>query len=121
MSIVKAIAAVRTITIKASSESDHAVSETRTSRSAMDQIEATSKETLPASLVFSVVPYEGLSERNITLRVSVITSGAQPMLKLRWIGEEVQREEIAQEFKSVLDAQIGETAQLTLGMFDPKY
>ena len=120
MSIVKAIAAVRTITIKASSESDHAVSETRTSRSAMDQIEATSKETLPASLVFSVVPYEGLSVRNITLRVSVITSGAQPVLKLRWVGEEVQREEIAQEFKSVLDAQIGAAARLTLGTFDPK-
>ena len=120
MSIVKAIAAVRTITIKASSESDHAVSETRTSRSAMDQIEATSKETLPASLVFSVVPYEGLSIRHIILRVSVITSGAQPMLKLRWVGEEVQREEIAQEFKSVLDAQIGPAAQLTLGTFDPK-
>lgn len=118
MSIVKAIAAVRTITIKASSESDHAVSETRNSRSAMDQIEATSKETLPAALVFSVVPYEGLSMRNITLRVSVITSGAQPMLKLRWVGEEVQREEIAQEFKSVLDAQIGEAAKLTLGTFD---
>ncbi|MGP5478394.1 YfdQ family protein [Pseudomonas helleri] len=120
MSIVKAIAAVRTITIKASSESDHAVSETRTSRSAMDQIEATSKETLPAALVFSVVPYEGLSVREITLRVSVITSGTQPMLKLRWVGEEVQREEIAQEFKSVLDAQIGTAAQLTLGTFDPK-
>lgn len=120
MSIVKAIAAVRTITIKASSESDHAVSETRTSRSAMDQIEATSKETLPASLVFSVVPYEGLSVRNITLRVSVITSGAQPMLKLRWIGEEVQREEIAQEFKTVLQEKIGNAAPLSLGAFDPK-
>ena len=120
MSIVKAIAAVRTITIKASSESDHAVSETRTSRSAMDQIEATSKETLPSTLIFSVVPYEGLSQRHIVLRVSVITSGAQPMLKLRWVGEEVQREEIAQEFKSVLDAQIGEAATLTLGVFDPK-
>ena len=120
MSIVKAIAAVRTITIKASSESDHAISETRTSRSAMDQIEATSKETLPASLVFSVVPYEGLSVRNITLRVSVITSGAQPMLKLRWIGEEVQREEIAQEFKTVLQEKIGNAAPLSLGAFDPK-
>ena len=120
MSIVKAIAAVRTITIKASSESDHAVSETRTSRSAMDQIEATSKETLPSSLVFSVVPYEGLSVRDITLRVSVITSGAQPMLKLRWVGEEVQREEIAQEFKTVLQEKIGTNASLSLGSFDPK-
>ena len=120
MSIAKAIAAVRTITIKASSENDHAVSETRTSRSAMDQIEATSKETLPASLVFSVVPYEGLSVRNLTLRVSVITSGLQPLLKMRWIGEEVQLEEIAQEFKSVLETQIGQQVKLTLGNFDSK-
>ena len=52
--------------------------------------------------------------------LSVITSGVQPMLKLRWVGEEVQREEIAQEFKSVLDAQIGISAQLILGTFDPK-
>ena len=67
-----------------------------------------------------MVPYEGLTVRNITLRVSIITSGAQPMLKLRWVGEEVQREEIAQEFKSVLDAQIGEAAKLILGTFDSK-
>ena len=120
MSLVKAIAAVRTISVKATSESDHTVSETRASRSAMDAIEATSKETLPTSLIFSVVPFEGLSVREIILRISVITSGAQPALKLRWVGEDVQREEIAQEFKSVLDAQIGEAAKLALGTFDPK-
>ncbi|MEB0076097.1 DUF2303 family protein [Pseudomonas sp. CCI3.2] len=119
ISLVKAIAAVRTITIKASSESDHTVSETRASRSAMDAIEATSKEILPTSLLFSVVPFEGLSLREIILRISVITSGAQPALKLRWIGEEVQREEIAQEFKSVLEAQVGEAAKLALGTFNP--
>lgn len=120
ISLVKAIAAVRTISIKATSESDHTVSETRASRSAMDAIEATSKETLPTSLIFSVVPFEGLQLREIILRISVITSGAQPALKLRWVGEEVQREEIAQEFKSVLDAQVGEAAKLALGTFDPK-
>lgn len=119
ISLVKAIAAVRTITIKASSESDHTVSETRASRSAMDAIEATSKETLPTSLLFSVVPFEGLSVREIILRISVITSGAQPALKLRWIGEEVQREEIAQEFKSVLEVQVGEAVKLALGTFNP--
>jgi uncharacterized protein YfdQ (DUF2303 family) len=119
ISLVKAIAAVRTISVKATSESDHTVSETRASRSAMDAIEATSKETLPTSLIFSVVPFEGLSLREIILRISVITSGAQPALKLRWVGEEVQREEIAQEFKSVLDAQVGESAKLALGTFSP--
>jgi uncharacterized protein YfdQ (DUF2303 family) len=119
ISIVKAIAAVRTITIKASSESDHTVRETGAIRSAMDAIEASSKEILPTSLVFSVVPFEGLSVREIVLRISVITSGAQPALKLRWIGEEVQREEIAQEFKSVLEAQVGNAAKLALGTFNP--
>ncbi|EKT4480199.1 DUF2303 family protein [Pseudomonas putida] len=120
MTIAKAIAAVRTITVKASSESDHAVGETRASRSTMDQIEASSKETLPAWLDFKVVPFEGLSEQVIRLRVSVITGGSQPVLKLRWIGEEAQREAIAQEFKSVLDDKVGTAAKLSLGTFDAK-
>lgn len=118
--VAKAIAAVRTITIKASSESETTVGETSASRSAMDQIEARSKETLPVSLQFSVIPFEGLTEQVITLRLSVITSGAVPVLKLRWVGEEVQREDIAQEFKSVLQEKIGEAAVLSLGAFDPK-
>lgn len=117
ITLVKAIAAVRTISVKATSESEHNVSETRASRSAMDAIEATSKETLPTSLIFSTVPFEGLQMREIILRISVITSGAQPVLKLRWVGEDVQREEIAQEFKSVLEAQVEKAAQLALGNF----
>lgn len=118
--VAKAIAAVRTITIKASSESETTVGETSASRSAMDQIEARSKETLPVSLQFSTIPFEGLTEQVITLRLSVITSGAVPVLKLRWVGEEVQREDIAQEFKSVFQEKIGEAAALSLGAFDPK-
>ncbi|CAI8807294.1 CPS-53 (KpLE1) prophage; DUF2303 domain-containing protein YfdQ [Pseudomonas sp. IT-P74] len=120
MTIAKAIAAVRTITIKAASESDHTVGETSASRSTLDQIEARSKETLPATLLFNVIPFEGLTEQQIMLRVSVITSGAQPALKLRWVGEEVQREDIAQEFKTVLQDKIGDAAALSLGAFDPK-
>ncbi|MBI6975706.1 DUF2303 family protein [Pseudomonas lactis] len=118
--VAKAIAAVRTITIKASSESETTVGETSASRSAMDQIEARSKETLPVSLQFSTIPFEGLTEQVITLRLSVITSGEVPVLKLRWVGEEVQREDIAQEFKSVLQEKIGDAARLSLGAFDPK-
>jgi uncharacterized protein YfdQ (DUF2303 family) len=115
--IAKAIAAVRTITIKATSESETTVGDTSASRSAMDQIEARSKETLPAALQFHVVPFEGLTEQLITLRISVITSGQAPVLKLRWVGEEVQRESIAQEFKSVLEDNIGSAAKLALGSF----
>lgn len=118
--VAKAIAAVRTITIKATSESETTVGDTSASRSAMDQIEARSKETLPVALQFHTIPFEGLTEQQITLRLSVITSGSQPVLKLRWVGEEVQREDIAQEFKAVLQRNIGDAAVLSLGAFDPK-
>jgi uncharacterized protein YfdQ (DUF2303 family) len=120
VSLSKAIAAVRTITVKATSESETTVGDTSASRSAMDQIEAKSKETLPTALLFNVVPFEGLIEQQIRLRVTVITSGSVPVLKLRWIGEEVQRESIAQEFKAVLEDKIGDAAKLSLGAFDPK-
>lgn len=118
--IARAIAAVRTITVKASSESETTVGDTSASRSAMDQIEARSKETLPHALLFTVTPFEGLTDQQINLRISVITSGSQPVLKLRWVGEEVQREDIAQEFKKVLADAVGEAAALNLGAFDPK-
>lgn len=115
--VARAIAAVRTITVKATSESETTVGDTSASRSAMDQIEARSKETLPAALLFNTIPFEGLTEQQINLRISVITSGSVPVLKLRWVGEEVQREAIAQEFKAVLEEKIGTAAKLALGSF----
>lgn len=120
MSLAKAIAAVRTITVKARSESDHSVSETSASRSAFDAIEASSKETLPAWLLVQLTPYEGLGTHEIKLRVSVITSGSAPVLKLRWVGEETQREAIAQEFKDYLAKSVQASAKLALGTFDAK-
>ncbi|MFP3924612.1 DUF2303 family protein [Pseudomonas sp. W5-36] len=83
----------------------------------MDQIGARSKKTLPAALQFHVVPFEGLTEKLITLRISVITGGPAPELKRRWIGEEVRRENIGREFKAVLEAALGSTLKLSLGSF----
>lgn len=120
MSLAKAIAAVRTITVKASSESAHTVAETRASQSTFDAIEASSKETLPAWLLVSLHPFEGLGGHEIKLRVSVITSGSAPVLKLRWVGEEAQKEAIAREFKEYLEQNVQASAKLALGSFDAK-
>ncbi|MCF5678067.1 hypothetical protein GIV27_18960, partial [Pseudomonas syringae] len=38
-------------------------------------------------------------------------------IQLRWVGKDVQREEIAQEFESMLEAKAGDAAQLALGSF----
>lgn len=112
-----AIAAVRRMTIKATSQRDSVVGDLSASRSAMDEIEAKSLDRLPTTFEFATVPFEGLSVANITLRLSVITGHDNPVLKLRWVGEEAQREEFAREFKDVLEQQVGDSVPLTIGTF----
>ena len=91
MNLVQAIAAVRNITIKASSERTNVEGNFNAQRSAMDQIEAASQDTLPASLIFSCAPYDGLPLRHFVLRLSVLTGEAKPILKPRWVAEEQVR------------------------------
>ncbi|MEQ9725229.1 YfdQ family protein [Pseudomonas sp. WHRI 8822A] len=117
LDIVAAINGIRRMTIKATSQRDSAVGDLSASRSAMDEIEAKSLETLATSFHFTTVPYEGLAPALITLRLSVITGDNAPVLKLRWVGEEAQREEFAEEFKNVLSSEIGGMVPLTIGTF----
>ena len=112
-----AINAVRRMTIKASAQRDSVVGDFAASRSAMDEIEAKSLDTLPTQFTFNAPPYEGLSSTAITLRLSVITGKEEPVLKLRWVGEEAQREAFATEFKTLLTQEIGGFTTLTLGNF----
>ncbi|WP_235593486.1 DUF2303 family protein [Pseudomonas syringae pv. tomato] len=69
----RAAGAIRSITIEQARKSEHVVGDMSASRSAMDQIEAKSAEGLPAELLFSVIPYEGLQAQTIQLRVAVLT------------------------------------------------
>ncbi|SDS02256.1 Uncharacterized conserved protein YfdQ, DUF2303 family [Halopseudomonas litoralis] len=113
-----AVQKIRTITIKATAERTSTEGSFSAGRSAMDQIEAAHAEQQPNDLLFTIKPYEGLEERTFTLRLSVIT-GDKPVLVARWVQQEAQEEEIAQEFKAVLTAEIGGFVHLTLGSFDP--
>nr|WP_288453406.1 YfdQ family protein [uncultured Pseudomonas sp.] len=117
LDIVAAINGIRRMTIKATSQRDSAVGDLSASRSAMDEIEAKSLEILPTSFHFTTVPYEGLAPALISLRLSIITGDNAPVLKLRWVGEEAQREEFAEEFKNVLSQEIGGLVPLTIGTF----
>lgn len=113
-----AVQKIRTIKIKATAERTSTESNFGAERSAMDQIEASHAEQQPADLLFTIKPYEGLLERTFTLRLSIIT-GEKPTIKPRWVQQEAQEEEIAQELKQVLKQQIGRFANLTLGTFNP--
>jgi|SRR5690554_937653 len=113
-----AVQKIRTITIKATAERTSTESSFSAGRSTMDQIEAAHAEQQPADLLFVAHPYEGLRPRTFTLRLSVLTTD-KPTLIARWVQQEAQEEEIAQEFKEVLREQIGEVTALTLGSFNP--
>jgi len=115
--MLQAINAVRRMTIKATAQRDSNVGDFSSSRSAMDEIEAKSQDTLPSAFIFFTVPFEGLQQASITLRLSVITGRDEPQLKLRWVGEEAQREEFAREFKAVLEQEVGGFVPLTIGTF----
>ncbi len=117
LNMLKAINAVRRMVIKATSQRDSNVGDFSSSRSAMDEIEAKSQETLPSAFIFTTVPFEGLQVTTITLRLSVITGRDEPLLKLRWVGEEAQREEFAREFKAVLEQEVGGIVPLSIGTF----
>lgn len=113
-----AVQKIRTIKIKATAERTSTEGNFGAVRSAMDEIEASHAEQQPADLLFTVKPYEGLLERTFILRLSIIT-GDKPTIRPRWVQQEAQEEEIAQEFKQVLKQQIGGFANLTLGSFHP--
>jgi uncharacterized protein YfdQ (DUF2303 family) len=116
--IAQAINGIRKMTLKATSQRDSAVGDFSASRSAMDEIEAKSQDVLASALCFTTVPFEGLQPATLSLRLSVLTSSETPVLKLRWVGEETQREEFAREFQGVLEREVGGLVPLTLGTFN---
>lgn len=112
-----AINAIRRMSIKAIAEVNTEVGDLNNRRSAMEEIEARSLETLPTTFVFSAKPYDPLSVADITLRLSVITGDKAPVLKLRWVGQEAQQEAFAEEFQQVLASEIGGFVHLTIGTY----
>ncbi|WP_159340737.1 DUF2303 family protein [Vreelandella aquamarina] len=117
MTAQKLAAAVRRIEIKATSER---VSEDRdwgSSRSGMDALDASAGDSTPDIIRFHCLPYEGLSFRTFDIRVSILADDSKPRLKLRIIGLEAVKEEMAKEFKDVLAKELDEHSTLLLGAF----
>lgn len=116
--LARAIAAVRNIKINANAGMTSVTTDLGSSRSTMEAIDAKSSNDLPDGFNFVCEPYLGLMSRKYRLGISVI-SDEKPALVMRWQQREATIEKIAQEFKSVLAAQLGTSAVLTIGNFAP--
>lgn len=115
----RAITAVRRITIEASRKEEHTTENMRASRSAMEDIEAKSKDGLPAEFHVRCEPYLGLGEMVLRLRLSVLAGGDKPALIMRIVQYEALQEEMAERFNVRLTAKLGDTAKTLVGTFNP--
>lgn len=119
LTVVQAIAAIRKITFEAKGESTHEQHSFRAKRTAMEEIETRAEATMPARLLFTCKPYQGLGEHTFNLRLSVIT-GEKPALTLRIVQMEFMQEQIAEDFQLRLaEAFTGERIDTYIGRYEP--
>lgn len=97
----RAAAAVRKITIDAIRSAEYEDQDFSGRRSVMESVEAKSKDIMPVAFEFKCVPYEGLGEYRIKLRMSILASDS-PVLVLRITQLESYEEEMAAEFRDLL-------------------
>lgn len=115
----KAIAAVRRLTIEANAKAEHEVQDFRSSRSAMENIEAKTDNGLPAYILFQCVPYNELKEFNFYARISVIT-GETPKLSFRIKRLEKIQDEIMDNFKELIVEKLDGKVPTYIGVFSDR-
>jgi uncharacterized protein YfdQ (DUF2303 family) len=116
--IAAVLPALRELTIAQKREVTHTDRDLGATRSALDDIEAKSRHSIPTHLVFTTEPYAQFEKRSFQLRLSVMT-GEKPTIGLRIVGKEVITESIAAEFKELLQKALGDSTSLLLGQFTP--
>lgn len=113
MNLQASVKALLDMTIESAREVNSKVGDFGEQMSAMERIEAKNQDSLPSTILFTCVPYGGLTSREFKLRVSVLTGGERPAVMYRIIGLESQQEEIAEEFKGNLSEGFEETGIAT--------
>jgi uncharacterized protein YfdQ (DUF2303 family) len=113
----KSAAALRKITIEANQKADYEDNDFSGKRSLMESVEAKTQEIMPVAFEFKCITYEGLTERAIKLRLSIINSD-RPILVLRIVQLEDVEEKIAAEFRDLLIEKFnGSTVETFIGKF----
>jgi uncharacterized protein YfdQ (DUF2303 family) len=115
----QALTALRKVKVKATGESVHTDKDFGASRSALEDVEASSEVGLPRGFRFNCQPSDDLDQRVFYVRMGVLTSDKDPKFVLRWSKREADIEAIGQNFKAKLLDAIGDKATMLLGTFDP--
>ena len=100
---------LRSITIEQVKNIDSKVEDFSESMTQFEKIEAKNQDSIPARIQFSCIPFHGLGERLFEIRLGILTGEQKPTISLRIIKLEAQEEDMALEFKEILEDKLTET------------
>lgn len=120
MSVAQAISALRKVKISAIAESEHNDRDFGASVNSFQEIEADADKKQAAEFHFSCTPYEGLQDRDITMRLSIHTGGNAPALKLRIMQLDKTKEGIALEFVEKMQSELPDGTRVHIGAYNLK-
>jgi uncharacterized protein YfdQ (DUF2303 family) len=113
-----ALAAIREVKITQKRETENNVGDFKQSRSVLEDVEASAKQGLPGGFLFRTEPYTGLPSREFRVRLALLSGDeAKPLLSLRIIRLDLEKQEIAKDFKAELLRELDGKAVLTIGTF----
>lgn len=102
ISMAAAIAAVRRVNLNTTKDIGSQVGDFNTKRSALEEVELSSKLELPAGFNFRCVPYPDFDERVLPCRLRANISGEKLTFSVRILALEEIEEAIAEEFRRAL-------------------
>lgn len=112
-----AIAAVRNIDIDAIAKVESSVEQLSESRTAFENVKASSKSPLPVRIYLTCDPYIGLPPRTFVCRVSIATREKAPRLRLSIINLEQHQQEMAQEAVDQITEALGNDMPVYIGCY----
>lgn len=120
LTMAKCSTAIRRLEIEAKAKAGHDERSFGSQRSTLESIDMRSRDMeLPDGFIFRCFPYDGLKEREFYLRLSMANTPSGPQLCLRLVREEIQLEEMAQEFKDIISGQLaGANCTIVIGTME---
>lgn len=119
ITVSEAINGVRNIKILQKTETQSQQRDTGHTRSALENIEASStSDNLPSHFTLLTTAYNGLNKHDLDLRLEIHTDGGIPTFTVSIIRHAAVIEEIAQDFKAVITEQLKDSGNFLIGTFE---
>lgn len=114
----RAVNAIRNMRIDESAQTDSNIGNYRESRSRLESVEAKSIDgALPAYFTVSDECYQGLTERNLKLRLGISQDDGKPEFKLEIVGMQILKDELTKEFATIVEAGFAGACDVLIGSF----